>query len=205
MLPERLLHGVEDFAVGEALDGGDLVTVRLDREHGARLHRLTVEQHGARATRRGVAPDVRAREADDLPEVVHEEGSCLHRVAGAGAVDRDLDLERGLFSGHEADTTALRRAPFRTSARTLPAMRIDDPEVLAEVRAEFARYETALVANDREALVAFFLDSPTTVRYGIDDAQYGHDELAAFRRSEAVATPPRDLQRTVMTAFGRDF
>lgn len=83
-------------------------------------------------------------------------------------------------------------------------MRIDDPEVLAEVRAEFERYETALVANDREALVEFFLDSPTTVRFGIDDAQYGHDELAAFRRSEAVATPPRDLRRTVITALGRD-
>ncbi|MFN8026053.1 MAG: oxalurate catabolism protein HpxZ [Acidimicrobiia bacterium] len=80
----------------------------------------------------------------------------------------------------------------------------DDPEVLAEVRAEFDRYEAALVSNDREALVEFFLDSPTTIRYGIDDAQYGHAELAAFRRSQAVATPPRDLQRTVVTAFGRD-
>jgi ketosteroid isomerase-like protein len=81
---------------------------------------------------------------------------------------------------------------------------IDDPAVVAEVRAEFERYETALVANDREALVEFFLDSPTTVRYGIDDAQYGHEELASFRRSQAVATPLRDLQRTVITTFGRE-
>jgi len=83
-------------------------------------------------------------------------------------------------------------------------MRIDAPEVLAEVRAEFERSESALVANDREALVEFFLDAPATVRYGIDDAQYGHEELAAFRRSQAVATPPRDLRRTVFTTFGRD-
>ncbi len=83
-------------------------------------------------------------------------------------------------------------------------MLIDDPDVLADVRAEFERYERALVANDREVLVDFFLDSPTTVRYGIDDAQYGHEELAAFRRSQAVATPPRDLQRTVITTFGSD-
>ncbi len=81
----------------------------------------------------------------------------------------------------------------------------DDPEVLAEVRAEFDRYEQALVANDREALVAFFLDTPTTVRFGIDDAQYGHEELAEFRRTQAIATPPRALQRTVITTFGRDF
>lgn len=83
-------------------------------------------------------------------------------------------------------------------------MQIDDPDVLAEVREAFDRYETALVANDREALVDFFADAPTTIRYGIDDSQYGHDELAAFRRSQAVATPPRDLRRTVITAFGRD-
>jgi hypothetical protein len=84
-------------------------------------------------------------------------------------------------------------------------VQIDDPAVVAEVTAEFARYETALVANDREALVDVFVDSPTIVRYGIDDAQYGHDELAAFRRTQAVATPPRALQRTVITTFGADF
>jgi hypothetical protein len=84
-------------------------------------------------------------------------------------------------------------------------VQINDPSVVAEVEAEFARYEAALVANDVEALVAFFLDAPTTVRYGIDDAQYGHAELAAFRRSEAIATPPRSLRRTVVTTFGRDF
>jgi AtzH-like len=86
-----------------------------------------------------------------------------------------------------------------------PVIEINDPSVVAEVEAEFARYEHALVENDVEALVAFFLDAPTTVRYGIDDAQYGHEELAAFRRSQALATPPRELVRTVVTTFGRDF
>ena len=82
---------------------------------------------------------------------------------------------------------------------------IDHPDVVAEVQAEFDRYERALVANDREALVAFFFDAPVTVRYGIDDAQYGHAELAEFRRTQAIATPPRELRRTVITTFGRDF
>jgi len=82
---------------------------------------------------------------------------------------------------------------------------INDPSVVAEVEAVFARYERALVENDVEALVAFFFDAQTTVRYGIDDAQYGHEELAAFRRSQAVATPPRQLARTVVTTYGRDF
>jgi hypothetical protein len=82
---------------------------------------------------------------------------------------------------------------------------VNEPRVVAEVEAEFARYERALVANDIEALVEFFHDAPFTVRYGIDDAQYGHEELAAFRRSQASATPPRELRRTVITTFGVDF
>jgi hypothetical protein len=83
--------------------------------------------------------------------------------------------------------------------------RIDEPAVLAEVHDAFARYERALVANDREALVDFFFAADTTVRYGIDDAQHGHGELAEFRRTQAIATPPRSLRRTVITTFGTDF
>jgi hypothetical protein len=82
---------------------------------------------------------------------------------------------------------------------------VNDPDVVVEVAAEFARYEAALLANDVEQLIAFFLDAPETVRYGIDDAQYGHAELAAFRRSQARATPPRELRRTVITTYGSDF
>jgi AtzH-like len=82
---------------------------------------------------------------------------------------------------------------------------VNDPDVVVEMEAEFARYEAALLANDVEQLIAFFLDAPETVRYGIDDAQYGHAELAAFRRSQARATPPRELRRTVITTFGSDF
>jgi AtzH-like len=82
---------------------------------------------------------------------------------------------------------------------------VNAPDVHAEVQAEFARYESALLANDVDALVTFFRDAPETVRFGIDDAQYGHAELAEFRRSQAIATPPRELRRTVITTFGTDF
>ena len=81
---------------------------------------------------------------------------------------------------------------------------IDDPDVLAEMHEEFARYERALIANDVDTLVELFLDAPTTVRYGIDDVQHGHDEIAAYRRSSVIAAPPRDLRNTVITTFGRD-
>jgi len=45
-------------------------------------------------------------------------------------------------------------------------MEIELPEVVAEVRAEFDRYEQALVSNDVAALDAFLHDDPRTIRYG---------------------------------------
>ncbi len=81
---------------------------------------------------------------------------------------------------------------------------IDDPDALAEMHEVFARYERALIANDVDTLVELFLDAPTTVRYGIDEVQRGHDEIAAYRRSSVIAAPPRELRNTVITTFGRD-
>jgi hypothetical protein len=45
-------------------------------------------------------------------------------------------------------------------------MEIDLPEVVAEVRAEFERYEQALLSNEVAALDAIFHDSARTIRYG---------------------------------------
>jgi ketosteroid isomerase-like protein len=81
---------------------------------------------------------------------------------------------------------------------------IDDPEALAEMHQVFERYERALIANDVATLVELFLDAPTTIRYGIDEIQHGHDEIAEYRRSSAIAAPPRELRNTVITTFGRD-
>jgi hypothetical protein len=80
--------------------------------------------------------------------------------------------------------------------------RVNDPAVVAEVREAFERYERALVANDVGVLIELFRDARETVRYGIDDVQHGHDEIAAFRRASAQATPPRRLVDTVVTTFG---
>jgi len=45
-------------------------------------------------------------------------------------------------------------------------MEIDLPEVVAEVRAAFDRYEEALTTNDLDVLNSIFRD-PHTIRYGI--------------------------------------
>jgi len=42
-------------------------------------------------------------------------------------------------------------------------MDIDRPEVIAEVRAAFDRYEKALVTNDLDVLNAIFRDAPQTM------------------------------------------
>ena len=85
-----------------------------------------------------------------------------------------------------------------------PAMEINIPEVVEEVRAAFLRYEAALTTNDVAALDELFWDSPHTIRYGATENLYGHAAIAAFRAARAGPFG-RDLLRTVITTYGRDF
>src|SRR5262249_22584181 len=71
----------------EPFDRRHLRPVRLDGEHRARLHRLPAEKHGARAARRGVAADVRARQPELLPEEVHEQLPGFDLRLAEGPVD----------------------------------------------------------------------------------------------------------------------
>jgi hypothetical protein len=84
-------------------------------------------------------------------------------------------------------------------------MDIDLPEVVAEVREAFSRYEKALVENDVATLDALFKDSPHTIRYGATEILYGFGEIAAFRAGRSPAGLARSLSRTVITTYGRDF
>jgi hypothetical protein len=84
-------------------------------------------------------------------------------------------------------------------------MEIDLPEVVAEVRAEFERYEKALVSNDVTALDSIFRQDPRTIRYGGAENLYGYSEIAAFRAARSPAGLPRTLSKTVISTYGRDF
>jgi hypothetical protein len=84
-------------------------------------------------------------------------------------------------------------------------MEIDLPEVVAEVRAAFERYEQALVTNDIEALDSLFHADPRTIRYGGGENLYGFAEIAAFRAGRSPQGLARSLTRTVITTYGRDF
>src|SRR6266566_5731782 len=83
-------------------------------------------------------------------------------------------------------------------------MDIDLPEVVAEVTAQFARYEQALVSNNVAVLDELFRDDARTLRYGIAENLYGHGEITAFRAARSPAGLMRKTARTVITTYGRD-
>jgi hypothetical protein len=83
-------------------------------------------------------------------------------------------------------------------------MDIDLPDVLAEVTAQFARYEAALVSNDVAVLGELFRADPRTLRYGIGENLYGYDAIAAFRAARSPVGLMRRTARTIITSYGRD-
>ena len=83
-------------------------------------------------------------------------------------------------------------------------MEINLPEVVAEVTAEFQRYETALVTNDTATLNALFWNNPLTLRYGLNENLYGHAAIAGFRAARSPVGLMRKTARTAITTYGRD-
>ena len=83
-------------------------------------------------------------------------------------------------------------------------MDIDLPEVVAEVTAQFARYEQALVTNDVAVLDELFRNDARTLRYGIAENLYGYGEISSFRAVRSPAGLMRKTARTVITTYGRD-
>jgi hypothetical protein len=83
-------------------------------------------------------------------------------------------------------------------------MDIDLPEVLAEVTAQFARYEAALVSNDVAVLDELFRNDSRTLRYGINENLYGYEAIMAFRAGRSPMGLMRKTDKTVITTYGRD-
>ena len=84
-------------------------------------------------------------------------------------------------------------------------MEIDLPEVVAEVRQAYERYEQALVTNDVATLDILFRKDERTIRYGIAENLYGYQEVVAFRAARSPMNLMRRRTRTVITTYGRDF
>lgn len=83
-------------------------------------------------------------------------------------------------------------------------MQVNDPQVVAEVRAAFDAYERALMADDIAAMDALFHAAPSTVRYGVGEVLYGIDEIRAFRAGRG-GSPQRRLARVEIATYGDGF
>ncbi len=81
---------------------------------------------------------------------------------------------------------------------------INLPDVLAEVTAQFQRYEKALTGNDVAVLDELFWNSPLTLRYGATENLYGYDAIRAFRAGRPAQGLERTLLKTVITTYGQD-
>ena len=84
-------------------------------------------------------------------------------------------------------------------------MEFDLPEVLAEVREAFARYEKALIGNDIATLNALFWTDARVLRFGLGESLYGPEAIASFRAARSTVDLDRDLFNTKITTYGRDF
>jgi hypothetical protein len=84
-------------------------------------------------------------------------------------------------------------------------LEVNIPEIVAEVRQAFERYEKALVTNDVATLIELFWNSPHTLRYGATENLYGIEQIAAFRQNRSPVGLERRLRNTLITTFGRDF
>lgn len=83
-------------------------------------------------------------------------------------------------------------------------MDIDLPDVLAEVTAQFERYEKALVSNDVAILDELFHKDARSLRYGIGENLYGYSEITAFRSARSPVGLMRRTAKTLITTYGRD-
>jgi hypothetical protein len=79
------------------------------------------------------------------------------------------------------------------------------PDVVAEIREIFERYEQALIDKDVDVLDRTFWDSPHTIRYALNENGYGFAAIHEHR----VARPPgpgikeRRIRLEILT-LGRD-
>ena len=83
-------------------------------------------------------------------------------------------------------------------------MEINIPEVVAEVRAAFERYEKALNANDIDVLDSMFWNDERVIRYSIMDNAYGFEAIHASRLARPKIDMRRTISNTIITTFGRD-
>jgi hypothetical protein len=83
-------------------------------------------------------------------------------------------------------------------------MDVNLPDVVAEVTAQFERYEAAFLSNDVDELDELFWNDPQVVRYGAGENLYSHEAISRFRGQRSTDDLDREILHAVVTTFGRD-
>jgi len=79
------------------------------------------------------------------------------------------------------------------------------PEVVAEVRARFERYEQALIDQDVGVLDDTFWNSPYTIRLTPNEHGYGFDEIHAHRVRRPPGPSTKEARRRLeILTLGRE-
>jgi hypothetical protein len=79
------------------------------------------------------------------------------------------------------------------------------PDVVAEVRALFERYEQALIDKDVDVLDGSFWNSPYTIRYAMGEHGYGFDQIHAHRVRRPPGPGIKEVRRRLeILTLGRD-
>ncbi len=84
-------------------------------------------------------------------------------------------------------------------------MVINDPATKAELERLYPEYETALVTNNVDKLMAMFWAAPEVMRFGVTENLYGIEELEAFRKARPAANLARRVVRLDVVTFGTDY
>ncbi len=79
-----------------------------------------------------------------------------------------------------------------------------DGDLIAEIRAAFDAYEAALMANDVEALIAFFWRDDRAVRLSPGASLYGFEAIVGFRKDRDASDVARDLTKVEILPLGAD-
>ncbi|MEO1559053.1 MAG: oxalurate catabolism protein HpxZ [Cyanobacteria bacterium J06632_19] len=81
---------------------------------------------------------------------------------------------------------------------------VNDPTLVAELTELYMKYEAALCSNNTDVLDGFFWDSADVVRFGLNENQYGAEDIRAFRNSRPGFKLEREIINLKVVTFGED-
>ncbi|MBV6623323.1 MAG: oxalurate catabolism protein HpxZ [Rivularia sp. (in: Bacteria)] len=81
---------------------------------------------------------------------------------------------------------------------------VNNPALVAELTELYMKYEAALCSNNTDVLDGFFWDSMDVVRFGLNENQYGAEDIRAFRNSRPNFRLEREIINLKVVTFGED-